>query len=344
MEHELNELRKHISAQGILVQDLMNGVCHQLDEWARANGDIQESPQDPQNSDIEDPFPNELENHRMIFLENIDVLLAEHKVDEAIEAIDAEEKSYPELKSSGDTSSIEPSSFRSAFLKRKAILADQLIEITEQPLVGIGELKKALSSLLKLGKGSLAHQLLIKSYGSRLQKKVDAFLPLCPCYPETYSATLSNIVFSTISLATKELGLMFGDNPIYSNRVVQWAEWEIESFVRLVKDNAPSSETVFGLRAASICVQASLNHCSVLESQGLKLSKLLLVLLRPYIEEVLELNFRRARKVVLDFTGNDESLPLSPRFASPLSTFAASSDNAVVDSGMRFIFLVKVSY
>jgi hypothetical protein len=135
---------------------------------------------------------------------------------------------------------------------------------------------------------------------------------------------------------------MFGDNTIYSNRVVQWAEWELETFVRLVKENAPNSETVFGLRAASICVEASLSHCSVLESQGgLKVSKLFLVLLRPYIEEVLELNFRRARKVVLDFTGSDENLPLSPRFASPLSTFAASSDNVVVDSGMRFIFLVK---
>ncbi|KAI7733199.1 hypothetical protein M8C21_006163 [Ambrosia artemisiifolia] len=39
------------------------------------------------------------------------------------------------------------------------------------------------------------------------------------------------------------------------------------------EENAPSSETVSALRAASICVQASLNHCSALESQGLKLSK-----------------------------------------------------------------------
>ncbi|XAR59396.1 hypothetical protein NMG60_11015222 [Bertholletia excelsa] len=340
-EHELNELRKHISAHGILVQDLMTGVCRELDEWNKATGDIQETDQNLENFELEGPFPNEAKGHQRIFLENVDVLLAEHKVEEALEALDAEEKSHPELKGLGDTFSSEPFSYKSAFLKRKARLEDQLVEIIDQPLVGILEIKKALSGLLRLGKGTLAHQLLLKSYGSRMQKKIEAFLPLCPSYPETYPATLSNLVFSTISLITKESGLMFGDNPAYTNRVIQWAECEIESFVRLVKENAPSSETVSALQPASACVQASLNHCSALESQGLKLSKLLLVLLQPYIEEVLELNFRRARKLVLDFDGIDESLPLSPRFASPLSIFAASSDNLLVGSGMRFVFIVK---
>ncbi|CAK9187156.1 unnamed protein product [Ilex paraguariensis] len=339
MEHELNELRKHISAQGILVQDLMSGACRDLEEWNKANGNIQEAQDNPQNSDVEDCILNEAEEHMTISLENIDVLLAEHKVEEAIEAIDAEERSTPELKGLGDAN--EPSSFKSAFMKRKAMLEGQLVAITEQPSMSIPELKKALSGLLKLGKGALAHQLMLKSFGSRLQKSIEVFLPLCPCYPETYSATLSNLVFSTISLATRESGSMFGDNPVYSNRIVQWAEWEIESFVRLAKENAPPSDTVAALRAASICVQASLNHCFLLELQGLKFSKLLLVLLQPYIEEVLELNFRYARRVVLDFSGNDESLTLSPRFASPLSTFAASSDSVLVDSGMRFIFIVK---
>ncbi|KAI8009395.1 Exocyst complex component EXO84C [Camellia lanceoleosa] len=310
VEHELNELRKHISAQGILVQDLMSGVCRELDEFNGSSGDIQEDEQNLENCELEVPLLNEAEGHERMFLENVDVLLAEHKVEEALEVLDTEERSHPELKGSGDTSSTEPSSYKSAFLKRKEMLEDQLVEITKQPLVGILELKKALSGLLKLGK-------------------------------ETYSATLSNLVFSSISLTTKESGLIFGDNPAYTNRVIQWAECEIESFVRLVKENAPPSDTIFALHAASICVQASLSHCSALESQGLKLSKLLLVLLRPYIEEVLELNFRRARRVVLDIAGTDESLQLSPRFASPLSIFATSCDSLLIHSGMRFIFVAK---
>ncbi|CAL5364128.1 unnamed protein product [Camellia sinensis] len=331
VEHELNELRKHISAQGILVQDLMSGVCRELDEFNGSSGDIQEAEQNLENCELEVPLLNEAEGHERMFLETVDVLLAEHKVEEALEVLDTEERSHPELKGSGDTSSTEPSSYKSAFLKRKEMLEDQLVEITEQPSVGILELKKALSGLLKLGKGPLAHQLLLKSYGSHLQNSIKAFLPFCHTYAETYSATLSNLVFSSISLTTKESGLLFGDNPAYTNRVIQWAECEIESFVRLVKENAPPSDTIFALHAASICVQASLSHCSALESQGLKLSKLLLVLLRPYIEEVLELNFRRARRVVLDIAGTDESLQLSPRFALPLSIFATSCDNMLLD-------------
>ncbi|CAA3010770.1 exocyst complex component EXO84C [Olea europaea subsp. europaea] len=340
MKHELNELRKHISSQGILVQDLMGGVCRELEEWSQISGDIQEVQDSLQACEINDMVSTEVEGRRMQFLDHIDVLLAEHKIEEAIEAIDAEERSYPELKSSGEASAVD-ASFKSALLKSKTLLENQLVEISQQPLVGILELKMVLSGLLKLGKGPLAHQIFLKSYGSRLQRSIEDFLALCPCYPETYSATLSNLVFSMISLTTKESGLMFGDNPVYNNKIVQWAEWEIESLVRLVKENAPPSETASALRAASVCVQASLNHCSTLESQGLKLSKLLLVLLQPYVEEVLELNFRRARRVVLDLVGSDESISLSPRFASPLSTFATSSDTMLVDCGMRFIFVVK---
>ncbi|KAL3522998.1 hypothetical protein ACH5RR_015832 [Cinchona calisaya] len=340
-EHELNDLRKHISAHRILLQDLLTGVSREVEEWTLASDDIQEAEHGPQDIELDDTFSTEQVDQRLIFLENIDVLLAEHKTDEVIEAIDAEERSHPELKTSADTAATESSFYRTALSKRKLMLENQLVETTEQPSIAIGELKKALSGLLKLGKGPLAHQLLLKSYGSRLQKSIEAFLPLCPCYPETYSTSLSNLVFSSILLTTKESATLCGDNPVYSNKIVQWAEWEIESFVRLVKEHAPCSDTASALHAASVCVQASLNHCSALEPQGLKLSKLLLVLLQPYIEEVLELNFRRARKQILDFSESDESMPLSPRFASPLTTFATPSDSLLVASGIRFIFIIK---
>ncbi|WRX27993.1 Ribonuclease H2 [Theobroma cacao] len=158
------------------------------------------------------------------------------------------------------------------------MLEDQLIEIAEQPAVSTNELKKALSGLIRLGKGPSAHQLLLKCSGSRLPKNIE--------------------------------------------------------------DNAPSSETVSALRAASICVQDSLNYSSRLESQGLKISKLLLVLLRPYIEEVLELNFRRARKAVFDSIEVEEHLPMSPHFVSSLLAFATSSDSVLVDSGMKFWYIM----
>ncbi|GMH27738.1 hypothetical protein Nepgr_029581 [Nepenthes gracilis] len=338
MEHELVELRKHISAQGILIQDLISGVFHELDEWIRA--DALESPQDPQVYELEEQSPNEIDDPKRTFLEKIDILLAEYKIEEVIEALDAEEKSSPELRISGDTVS-EISSYRSAFLERKAILEDQLVGITEQPLIGSIELKKAYSGLLRLGKGPLAHQLLLKRHGSHLQKSIEAFLPSCSLYPKTFPATLSKIVFSVISLVAKESASTFGDNLVYTNRIVQWAEQEIEYFVRLVKENGPPSETITALHAASICVEASLSYGSVLESQGLQLSKLLMVLLCPYMEEVLEMNFRRARRVALELVENDSELPLPPLFVSSLSVFAISSDRVLIDTGLRFIFVVQ---
>ncbi|KAL2514195.1 Exocyst complex component EXO84C [Forsythia ovata] len=52
--------------------------------------------------EINDMVSTEVEDQRMQFLEHIDVLLAEHKIEEAIEVIDTEERSHPELKESRD--------------------------------------------------------------------------------------------------------------------------------------------------------------------------------------------------------------------------------------------------
>ncbi|KAK3430350.1 hypothetical protein EUGRSUZ_E01893 [Eucalyptus grandis] len=340
MKHELTEMQKHISSQGLLVQDLVTGVCSELEDWNKSCGLNDVAEENPQVSEEQDLTLSELHNQRMILLDNIDVLLAEHKVEEAVEALVAEERKYPELKGSADSLSEEANSYRLAFLERKAMAEDQLVELVEQPLVNIAERRRALSCLIKLGKGPSAHQLLLKSFGDHLQKSIGVILPSSSFCPRIFSATLAKLVFSSISATIKESGLIFGDNPAYTNRVVQWAEWEIEFFVRLVKDNAPSSETVSALHAACVCIQASLSYCSLLESQGLKLSKLLLVLLRSYIEEVLELNFRQARKAVLNLVESEENLPLSPRFVSPLSAFATSSDDALIDNGLRFMYII----
>ncbi|KAF6159218.1 hypothetical protein GIB67_031989 [Kingdonia uniflora] len=129
MEHQLIELHKHVSSQRILDQDLMTGVCRELEEWNRVDGETSKVEEDPP---VCDPLLNEVEIHKMAFLVNIDVLFDEHKVEEALEALDAEGKSSSKLNNSKkNTSSTEISSYKSAFLKRKTILEDQLVETTE---------------------------------------------------------------------------------------------------------------------------------------------------------------------------------------------------------------------
>nr|CAD1840656.1 unnamed protein product [Ananas comosus var. bracteatus] len=232
VEQELIELQKHVSAQGILVQDLMSGVCRELEMWNKSNSDelaVQSELDNHLNGDMEDP--------KVTFLETVDILLAEHKTEEALLVLDAEEKSSPELKDLGDDSTAAVSAFKAAFLKRKAMLVEQLVMICEQPSFCLPELKKALSGLTKLGKGSLS-------------------------------------------------------------------------------------------------------HCSLLESEGLKFSKLLMVLLRPHVEEILDLNFRRSRRRVLDLARDDDVLLPSAQVGS--SHFVASPSNIILtSSGKKFMSIVK---
>ncbi|GAB2295379.1 hypothetical protein Dimus_029550 [Dionaea muscipula] len=334
MEYELVELRKEVSAQGILVQDLISGVCHELEEWVRV--DALEAPQDAQTYELEDQSSNKLHEASRTFLEKLDVLLSEFQVEEAGEAIDAQEKGFLELRSSANFTS-----FRSAFCERKAMLEVQFVGIAEQPFAGKMELKRAYNGLLKLGKGPLAHQLLLKRYTHLVQKSIEAFLPDCSLYPRTFPAILSKMVFSAISMAAKESNSVFGDNPVYTSKIVQWAEQEIESFVRIVRENSSSPETVAALHAASLCFNSSISHCAFLESQGLKLAKLLMVLLWRFMDDVLEMNFLRARRVTLELVENHADLPLSPEFLASLSVFSSSSNRVLIDTGVRFLFILQ---
>uniref|UniRef100_A0ACD6AU54 Uncharacterized protein n=1 Tax=Avena sativa TaxID=4498 RepID=A0ACD6AU54_AVESA len=282
------------------------------------------------------PYP------KVIFLDRMDILLAEHKIEEALLALEAEEKKYMVTDNSGKESDAEISAYKTALLKRKSTLEDQLVRYSEQPSLSITEIRKSLSGLIKIGKGSVAHQVLLKTYGSRLQKNIEGFLPTCSVYKETYSATLSQIVFSAISKVLKESSTLFGDSPTNMNRITQWAEYEIEVFARLVKENSPLLESDSALRSACICIQTTLAHCSCLESHGLKFSELLMVLLRPYIEEVLDLNFRRVRRKIIDSAKNDDILRLTPQEGLPPSG-AVAPKMMLTSSGKNFMSIVNVS-
>ncbi|KAL5198459.1 hypothetical protein ABZP36_001971 [Zizania latifolia] len=338
-EQELIELQKHVSAQGILVQDLMSGVCHELEMWQKCCKDEHVEEKDLQ-TELNEIMSYDAQDSKVSFLDNIDILLAEHKIEEALLALETEEKKYIAKDDSGKELDAEISAHKTAIIKRKSILEDQLVRYSEQPSLSITELRKSLSGLIKIGKGSLAHQVLLKVCGSRLQKNVEAFLPTCSIYTETYSATLSKLVFSAISKVSKESSTLFGDSPMNLNRIIQWAEYEIENFARLVKENSPLPESASALRSACICIQTSLTHCSYLESYGLKFSNLLMVLLHPYVEEVIDLNFRRLRRKIVDSAKNDDILLPTPQEGSRLSS-AVAPNIMLTSSGKKFMSIVN---
>ncbi|KAK8970195.1 hypothetical protein KSP40_PGU009553 [Platanthera guangdongensis] len=339
MEQELIDLQKHVSVQGVLVQDLMSGVCRELEIWTECQGEDHDGENDLELSEIDELLNYKMEDPRVNFLETVDIFLAEHKIEEVLLLLDAEEKNNPELTSLAENPSNKSISHKEAFLERKEMLKDLLVSICEQPSVHVADLKKALSGLVKLGKITVAHQQLLKAYGYYLQKRIEDFLPSCSGYTETFSARLSQFVFSAIHLAAKESASLFGDVPVNTNRIVQWAEYEIESLVHLVRENSPPAETHSALRSVSVCVDAGLQHCSILEKQGLKFSKLLMVLIRPQIEEVLDMNFRRARKKIVDLGGNDDISFPSSQPGSP-TAIVTSSTSLFINSGRRFMCFV----
>ncbi|KAF7007984.1 hypothetical protein CFC21_022855 [Triticum aestivum] len=338
-EQELIELQKHVSAQGMLVQDLMSGVCRELEMWQKYSKEEHAVEKDFQ-SELNEILSVDTQDPKVIFLDEIDILLAEHKLEKALLALETEEKKYMVTDDSGKELDAEISAYKTALLKRKSILEDQLVRYSEQPSLSITELRKSLSGLLRIGKGPVAHQVLLKTYGSRLHRDVEAFLPTCSVYTETYSATLSRLVFSAISKVLKESSTLFGDNPTNMNRIIQWSEYEIEAFAHLVKEKSPLPESVSALRSACICIQTTLAHCSCLESHGLKFSKLLMLLLRPHIEEVLELNFRRVRREIIDSARTDDILLLAPQEGSPPSDSVAPK-MMLTNSGKKFMSVIN---
>lgn len=338
-EQELIELQKHVSAQGMLVQDLMSGVCRELEMWQKYSKEEHAVEKDFQ-SELNEILSVDTQDPKVTFLDEIDILLAEHKLEKALLALETEEKKYVVTDDSGKESDAEISAYKTALIKRKSILEDQLVRYSEQPSLSITELRKSLSGLIKIGKGPVAHQVLLKTYGSRLHRDVEAFLPTCSVYTETYSATLSQLVFSAISKVLKESSTLFGDSPTNMNRIIQWSEYEIEAFARLVKEKSPLPESVSALRSACICIQTTLAHCSCLESHGLQFSKLLMVLLRPHIEEVLELNFRRVRRKIVDSARTDNILLLAPQEGSPPSDSVAPK-MMLTSSGKKFMSVIN---
>jgi exocyst complex component 8 len=143
----------HVSAQGILVQDLMSGVCRELDIWHKSSKEETVKEKDFQ-TELDEILSDDTQDPKVIFLDKLDVLLAEHKIEEALLALEAEERKYLTADESGKESNAEISAFKAALFKRKSILEDQLVRYSEQPSLSITQLRRSLSGLIKIGKSS----------------------------------------------------------------------------------------------------------------------------------------------------------------------------------------------
>ncbi|KAL8137007.1 hypothetical protein V2J09_003008 [Rumex salicifolius] len=344
LEGELLSIRNLLSTQASLIHGLAEGV----------NVDTLGSGADGSASDGITDFENreksDLDKWLVEFPDLLDVLLAERRIDEALEALDEGERVVSEAQETKLLSLDALMSLQTSIIRRRQKLADQLAEAACHPSTRGDELRSAISSLKRLGDGTRAHTLLLNAHLQRYQNSMQSLRPSNSSYGGAYTAALSQLVFSAIAQAATDSLSIFGQEPEYTSELVIWAKKQTESFAHLVKRHAlASSAAAGGLRAAAECVQIALGHCSLLESRGLSLSPVLVKLFRPSVEQAVDANLRRIEESTAALAAADDWLltyPLSAtRQTGRLSNTSISNITAyqyrLTSSAHRFNVMVQ---
>lgn len=354
LEGELLSMRNLLSTQAALVHGVAEGC--QLSSLMTGNED----------SDLDDILNektdiSKTEKWLIGYLETLEVLLAEKRVDEAMAALDEGEKMAKEI-SEGRT--LSPSLFhalRDAITEHRQKLADQLAETICQPSTRSTEIRSTALALKNLGDGPRAHTLLLNSHKEKLHRNMQSLQSTTYGGVGAYTAALSHLVFSTISQAASDSLTVFAEEePSYTSELVTWAVTQAEHFAILLKKRIlASTAAAGGLRIASECVHVCLNHCNLLEATGLALSPVLLKHFRPFVEQALNTNLKRieqssaalaaAEDWLLAYapTSRNTGLPPSSSYSNlssfqPKLSVSAHKFNSMVQVIMsRYAFLVS---
>ncbi|KAL6513832.1 Exocyst complex component exo84a [Orobanche hederae] len=265
----------HTIADGVRVESLQDGTDNSLQDII----------------DLEDEEPTKTDDEWFSqFTENLEILLAERRVDEALSALDEGERV-------ANHKSLTPSSLlslRATILENRQKLADQLAESTCQPSTNGFELRTSVQAMKRLGDGPRAHTLLLKSHHQKLHRNMQLLQPSTNTHGTSYTTALSHLVFSTIAQAANDSLAIFNDEPAFTSELVTWAVSQTEAFAGLIKKNVIAGPAASGcLRVVTECVHVCLAHCSLLEDRGLALCPALLKIFRPCLEQALSASLKR---------------------------------------------------
>ncbi|KAM1016480.1 hypothetical protein ACFX2I_046103 [Malus domestica] len=345
LEGELSSIRNLLSTQAALIHGLAEGV--KIDSLSKS---VPEGSSENGLSISEYRDPTDLEKWLVEFPDLLDVLLAERRVDEALDALDEGERVAAEAKQLKTLDQALLVSLQTSIVERRQKLADQLAEAACQPSTRGGELRAAISALKRLGDGPRAHSLLLNAHFQRYQYNMQSLRPSSTSYGGAYTAALSQLVFSAIAQAAGDSSAIFGKEPNYTSELVMWAIKQTEAFASLIKRHAlASSAAAGGLRAAAECVQIALGHCSLLEARGLALCPVLLKLFRPSVEQALDANLKRIEESTAALAAADGWVltypPTATRQPGRPSTTSLGNMTAfqhkLTSSAHRFNFMVQ---
>ncbi|XP_009333985.2 exocyst complex component EXO84B-like [Pyrus x bretschneideri] len=345
LEGELSSIRNLLSTQAALIHGLAEGV--NIDSLSKS---VPEGSSENGSLISEDRDPTDLEKWLVEFPDLLDVLLAERRVDEALDALDEGERVASEAKQLKVLDQALLVSLQTSIVERRQKLADQLAEAACQPSTRGGELRAAISALKRLGDGPRAHSLLLNAHFQRYQYNMQSLRPSSTSYGGAYTAALSQLVFSAIAQAAGDSSTIFGKEPNYTSELVMWAIKQTEAFASLIKRHAlASSAAAGGLRAAAECVQIALGHCSLLEARGLALCPVLLKLFRPSVEQALGANLKRIEESTAALAAADDWVLTYPSTATrqpgrPSTTSLGNMtafQHKLTSSAHRFNFMVQ---
>ncbi|KAJ9554376.1 hypothetical protein OSB04_018421 [Centaurea solstitialis] len=301
LEGQLVALRNLLNSRATIIQTLADS---RMESMSSGPGSRKND-----NFDTEGREPSEKEVWLSQYTENLHILLAERRVDEALVALDEGERIGKEEKAAGTMTETLLSSLHATIIDQRQKLADQLAVSACQPSSSGMELRAAVETIKRLGDGPRAHTLLLNSHHQKLQSKIQGLQTSGSTYGVAYTAALSQLVFSIIAQASSDSLAIFGDQPLYTSELVTWSVKQTDTFAHLMKRrviNSPSASG--GLRTVAECVQISMGHCYLLEARGLALAPVLLRHFRPCIEQALNANLKRIEQSTAALAAADDWL------------------------------------
>ncbi|OVA02343.1 hypothetical protein BVC80_9099g143 [Macleaya cordata] len=301
MENELIQLKQHVLTQRKLVKDLMDGIHIEMLSEESIESILEES------VDVEQSHVSKLEAPTKAISETLDILLSEHRLDEALAILEIGLRPLKIIQLEEDPPLQVLASYNSAISERKSRLADQFAIVASHPRVAAPEFQKALAGLQRLGESQRATQLLLKFYHSRLVNGIYDLQCSKQFLHGIYFMELAKFVFSVISQGARSFEVLFGEKSPYASEFIQWAREEMEVFVLCFDKYVKSiSEINGGLSTAVEAVQIAFSFCSLLEAQSIMLQPCLVKLMRPCMEEVLKMHIDHFKKVIGIFTATDD--------------------------------------
>ena len=341
LEGELVSMRNLLLTQAALVHGLAEGSQLSPLIARKEDSDMQEIL--GEKTDL-----SKTEKWLIGFLETLEVLLAEKRVDEAMAALEEGERMAEEI-SEGRT--LSPSLFQAledAIAEHRQKLADQLAETIGQSSTRSSEIRSTALALKKLGDGPRAHTLLLNAHQEKLQRNMQSLNSTSNGGVGAYTTTLSQLVFSTISQAASDSLTVFGEEePAYTSELVTWAVRQAEHFALLLKKRIlASTAAAGGLRVASECVHVCMSHCYLLEANGLALSPVLLKHFRPFVEQALNANLKRIEQSSAALAAADDwslaHAPISRNSGLPPVPPISSFQHKLSSSAHKFNSMVQV--